>query len=106
MNSTPRIIATTASVALLAAGGAGGAALVLSQTSSSPSQSELEAASPITLPSQKTLPSPTEDRTTVYRAPQDDDDDDESGQIQPAPRNTGFNGTGEKQKPGNTSKQS
>lgn len=104
MSSRARIIASTASVSLLAAAGAGGVVLVASDFGhSSQTQTELDASTT------DTLPNPVDERTTVYRAPQDTHDgadDDEYGQVQPAPPNTGFNGGQTQRAPNNTSKQS
>ncbi len=108
MSNSPRIIATTASVALLAAAGAGAAVAALDFVDSPQSQTELDASATTQ------LPTPQDDRTTVYRAPQDDDDwddedwddDDHSGQIQPAPPSTTFNGGQGQKAPNNTSKSS
>jgi hypothetical protein len=104
MTSSPRIIATTASVALLAAAGAGAAVVALDFVDSPQSQTELDASSTTQ------LPPPQDDRTTVYRAPQEDHHDDDSqghsGQIQPAPPTTTFNGGQGQKAPNNTSKSS
>ncbi len=108
--SNPRVIAATASAALIAGVGAGAAVyavdLVTSNDLAPASSTQADEAPPIS--------SGQDDRTTVYRAPDDDDDgdydDDESAgnsqQFQPAPPTTQWgSGTASKNK-SNTSKSS
>ena len=104
MSTTPRIIAATASAALLAGLGAGTAVLAV-DTVMADGQSD---AAQVT--ADDNLPTPQDERTTVYQEPQqyeyDDDDDDEGGQIAPAPPTTGFQGNNGGQTKNNTSKSS
>lgn len=104
MSTTPRIIAATASAALLAGLGAGTAVLAV-DTVMADGQSD---AAQVT--ADDSLPTPQDERTTVYQEPQqyeyDDDDDDEGGQIAPAPPTTGFQGNNGGQTKNNTSKSS
>ena len=104
MSTTPRIIAATASAALLAGLGAGTAVLAV-DTVMADGQSD---AAQVT--ADDSLPAPQDERTTVYQEPQqyeyDDDDDDEGGQIAPAPPTTGFQGNNGGQTKNNTSKSS
>ncbi len=105
--STPRVIAVTASAALIAGVGAGAAVYAVdlaTTTQTSQSTDEVQADAP--------LSAPQDDRTTVYQAPDDDDDDDDdeayddSGSLQPAPADTQWKaGTSGKTK-SNTSKSS
>lgn len=110
MSTKPRIIATTASVALLAAAGAGAAVVALDVADSGSNQTQLDATT-------NTAPNPQDDRTTVYRAPQksddhddddgdDHDDDNYSQRLKPAPPSTDYNGGQTQKSPGNTSKSS
>jgi len=107
MSSTPRIIASTASAALLAATGAGAAVLAVDIVNAGANQT-VEASTTESLnPAQ-------DDRTTVYRSPQDNSDDHgesddhgaSSSTIQPAPPSTSFQGGTTQQGPANTSKSS
>ena len=104
MSTTPRIIAATASAALLAGLGAGTAVLAV-DTVLAVGQTD---AAQVTADDH--LPTPQDERTTVYQEPQqyeyDDDDDDEGGQIAPAPPTTGFQGNNGGQTKNNTSKSS
>ncbi len=111
MSTKPIIIATTASVALIAAAGAGAAVVARDVADTRANQPQLDASTP------DTVPSPQDDRTTVYRAPQksddddDHDDDDQSGdnssqRLKPAPPSTDYNGGQTQKTPGNTSKSS
>ncbi len=125
MSTKPIIIATTASVALIAAAGAGAAVVARDVADTRANQPQLDASTPDTGPNQPqldastpdTVPSPQDDRTTVYRAPQksddddDHDDDDQSGdnssqRLKPAPPSTDYNGGQTQKTPGNTSKSS
>jgi hypothetical protein len=108
MSTTPRIIAATASAALLAGLGAGTAVLAV-DTVMADGQTE---ATQVT--ADDTLPAPQDERTTVYQEPQNDDeyeyDEDDAyeggGQIAPAPPSTGFQGNNGGQSKNNTSKSS
>ncbi len=100
MSTTPRIIAATASAALLAGLGAGTAVLAV-DTVMADGQAE---STQVT--GNDTLPTPQDERTTVYQQPQDDDYDDEGGTIAPAPPSTGFQGNSGGQTKNNTSKSS
>lgn len=105
MSNTPRIIAATASAALLAGLGAGTAVLAV-DTVMADGQTD---ATQVT--ANDTLPAPQDERTTVYQEPQqyqsdDDDDDYQGGQIAPAPPTTGFQGNNGGQTKNNTSKSS
>ncbi|MEZ5118422.1 MAG: hypothetical protein R2686_00785 [Candidatus Nanopelagicales bacterium] len=108
MSTKPRIIATTASVALLAAAGAGAAVVALDVADSGSNQTQLDASTT------DAVPSPQDDRTTVYRSPQQSDDHDDdhgsddnySQRLKPAPPSTGYNGGQTQKSPGNTSKSS
>ena len=104
MSTTPRIIAATASAALLAGLGAGTAVLAV-DTVMADGQSD---AAQVT--ADDSLPTPQDERTTVYQEPQqyeyDDDDDHQGGQIAPAPPTTGFQGNNGGQTKNNTSKSS
>jgi hypothetical protein len=104
MSTTPRIVATAASAALLAAVGAGTAVLAIDTVTAS----EPEPAGEVVDPG--TLQTPQDDRTTVYRTPDHDDDhdddDDDEGWLRPAPPTTGFTGGHDRQGPANTSKAS
>ena len=102
MSTAPRIFAATASAALIAATGAGAAVLALDMAQESNQVAQDAAAT-------TELKTPQDDRTTVYRAPQDDDDydgDDSPKQLTPAGPNTGFNSNPSTKTPGNTSKSS
>lgn len=101
MSTAPRILAATASAALVAATGAGAAVLALDMAQESNQVAQDAAAT-------TELKTPQDDRTTVYRAPQDDDDsgDDSPSQLAPAGPNTGFNSNPSTKTPGNTSKSS
>lgn len=105
--SNPRIIAATASAALIAGAGAGAAVYALEiatgADSSQASSTQAEDAG--------TLSAPQDDKTTVYRSPGDDDDDEyddsATGQtIQPAPADTSWNSNGGGKTKSNTSKSS
>ena len=105
MSTTPRIIAATASAALLAGLGAGTAVLAVDTVMA---DGQTDAAQ---VTADDSLPTPQDERTTVYQEPQqyeydDDDDDDEGGQIAPAPPTTGFQGNNGGQTKNNTSKSS
>ncbi len=104
MSTTPRIIAATASAALLAGLGAGTAVLAVDTVMA---DGQTDAAQ---VTADDNLPTPQDERTTVYQEPQqyeyDDDDDDEGGQITPAPPTTGFQGNNGGQTKNNTSKSS
>ncbi|HUM87408.1 MAG: hypothetical protein U0R27_08115 [Candidatus Nanopelagicales bacterium] len=104
MSTTPRIIAATASAALLAGLGAGTAVLAVDTVMA---DGQTDAAQ---VTADDNLPTPQDERTTVYQEPQqyeyDDDDDDEGGQIAPAPPTTGFQGNNGGQTKNNTSKSS
>ena len=104
MSTTPRIIAATASAALLAGLGAGTAVLAVDTVMA---DGQTDAAQ---VTADDNLPTPQDERTTVYQEPQqyeyDDDDDDEGGQIAPAPTTTGFQGNNGGQTKNNTSKSS
>ena len=104
MSTTPRIIAATASAALLAGLGAGTAVLAVDTVMA---DGQADAAQ---VTADDSLPAPQDERTTVYQEPQqyeyDDDDDDEGGQIAPAPPTTGFQGNNGGQTKNNTSKSS
>ena len=104
MSTTPRIIAATASAALLAGLGAGTAVLAVDTVMA---DGQTDAAQ---VTADDNLPTPQDERTTVYHEPQqyeyDDDDDDEGGQIAPAPPTTGFQGNNGGQTKNNTSKSS
>ncbi len=67
MSTAPRIFAATASAALVAATGAGAAVLALDMAQQSNQVAQDAAAT-------TELKTPQDDRTTVYRAPQNDDD--------------------------------
>lgn len=102
MSTTPRIIAATASAALLAGLGAGTAVLAV-DTVMADGQTDAQTIA------DDTLPTPQDERTTVYQQPQQyeyDEDDDEGGQIAPAPPTTGFQGNNGGQSKNNTSKSS
>ncbi|MCU0298051.1 MAG: hypothetical protein MUF33_05965 [Candidatus Nanopelagicales bacterium] len=106
MSNAPRIIAVTASAALLAATGAGAAVLALDLAQESIQMSQDSAAA-------ADLQAPQDERTTVYRAPQNDDDwddegddEDSSSQFTPAPPTTTFQGGKATKTPANTSKSS
>jgi hypothetical protein len=108
MSTTPRIIAATASAALLAGLGAGTAVLAV-DTVMADGQTDATQ-----MTANDSLPAPQDERTTVYQEPQqyqsddddDDDDDYEGGQIAPAPPTTGFQGNNGGQTKNNTSKSS
>ena len=104
MSTTPRIIAATASAALLAGLGAGTAVLAVDTVMA---DGQTDAAQ---VTADDNLPTPQDERTTVYQEPQqyeyDDDDDDEGGQIAPAPPTTGFQGNTGGLTKNNTSKSS
>ncbi|MEZ5185447.1 MAG: hypothetical protein R2720_06855 [Candidatus Nanopelagicales bacterium] len=104
MSSTPRIIATTASAAILAATGAGAAVLAVDMATSGANQA-VDASTTETLNGLKT---PQDDRTTVYRSPEDDSDEHEqsTSKIQPAPPSTTYQGGNGGQSSANTSKSS
>lgn len=83
MSKTPRIIAATASAALLAATGAGAAVFAVDTVKDNADEgwtSQTEDAAPA-------LKSAQDDTTTVYRAPSDDEAEGQ-GQLQPAPPST------------------
>lgn len=103
MSTTPRIIASAASAALLAAAGAGAAVFAIDTISTGQDQNTVDATTT------DTLQSPKDDGTTVYRSPQDDSS--EGGQrkprpVQPAPPTTTWQGGNGQKTPGNTSKSS
>lgn len=107
MSTTPRIIAATASAALLAGLGAGTAVLAVDTVMA---DGQTDAAQ---VTADDNLPTPQDERTTVYQEPQqyqsdddDDDDDHQGGQIAPAPPTTGFQGNNGGQTKNNTSKSS
>jgi hypothetical protein len=102
MSQKPRIIAATASAALLASLGAGTAVLAVDTVTAD------DAPATTAVTTDDSLPTPQDDRTTVYQQPQDGeyDDDDESAQIAPAPPTTGFQGNNGPQTKNNTSKSS
>lgn len=107
MSSKPRIIASTASAALLAATGAGAAVLAVDMATSGADQT-------VDASTTESLNTPQDDRTTVYRSPEDDSDEhdehDEHDQspstIKPAPPSTTYQGGSGQQGPANTSKSS
>ena len=103
--SNPRIIATTASAALIAPVGAGAAVYAVEIATSANDTSAVSGTEAEQAP---TLQQGQDDSTTVYRAPSDDDEADDDGQqINPAPANTQWqqNSTSPKG-PANTSKSS
>ncbi|MBK6763055.1 MAG: hypothetical protein IPG68_07155 [Micrococcales bacterium] len=108
MSSTPRIIATTASAALLAATGAGAAVMAVDTVTAGSPQVAADATA-----TTDSVPTPQDDRVTVYSSPSDDHDDDDydedsaSGKhLQPAPPSTSFQGKTGGQTQSNTSKSS
>jgi hypothetical protein len=109
MRTTPRIIATTASAALLAATGAGAAVMAVDTVTAGSPQVAADATA-----TTDSVPTPQDDRVTVYSSPSDDHDDNEyddegstSGkQLQPAPPSTSFQGNTGGQTQNNTSKSS
>ncbi len=106
--SNPRIIATTASAALIAAVGAGAAVYAVEIATSTNDTSAVSGTEAQQAPA---LQQGQDDSTTVYRAPSDDDDeadDDDSGQqINPAPADTQWQQNSTTPKgPANTSKSS
>ncbi len=104
--SNPRIIATTASAALIAAVGAGAAVYAVEIVTSADGTSAVSGTEAEQAP---TLQQGQDDSTTVYRAPSDDewDDDDSGQQIKPAPADTQWQQKSTTpQGPANTSKSS
>ena len=109
MSSRPRIIATTASAALLAATGAGAAVMAVDTVTSGSTEVTADAAT-IT----DSVPAPQDDRVTVYQSPSDDHEDGEyddnapttTKQLQPAPPSTSFQGNNGGKAQNNTSKSS
>ena len=110
MSSTPRIIATTASAALLAATGAGAAVMAVDTVTSGSTEVTADAATTTT----DSVPAPRDDRVTVYQSPSDDHEDGEyddnapttTKQLQPAPPSTSFQGNNGGKAQNNTSKSS
>jgi hypothetical protein len=107
--SNPRVIAATASAALIAGVGAGATVYAVDLVTSN----DLAPASTTQAEDAPGLTSPQDDRTTVYRAPaddhddDDDDDDDGSQQFQPAPPTTQWDsGSTTSKNKSNTSKSS
>jgi hypothetical protein len=112
--SNPRVIAVTASAALIAGVGAGAAVYAVDLVAS---DSETSAASEVTADSVGAWQQAQNERTTVYSNPRhddddddhDDDDDDESAakDFKKAPADTGWDSSGEaSQGRSNTSKSS
>lgn len=104
--SNPRLIATTASAALIA-GVAAGTAVYAVDTVTGDTGSSTVADSAEQQATQ--LQQPQDDKTTVYREPaeHDDDDDDEGyGTVQPAPPSTQWNQPAAPKSGANTSKSS
>lgn len=110
MSSTPRIIATTASAALLAAIGAGAAVMAVDTVTSGNPEVTADAATSTT----DSVPVPQDDRVTVYQSPSDDNQNGEyddntpktTKQLQPAPPSTSFQGNNGGKAQNNTSKSS
>lgn len=109
--SNPRVIAATASAALIAGVGAGAAVYAVDLVAS---DSETSAASQVTADSVDTWQQAQKERTTVYSNPSHDDDDDDDDDhdsaakdFKKAPADTGWNSPGEaSQGRSNTSKSS
>lgn len=84
MSTTPRIIAASASAALLAATGAGAAVFAVETVTAG----QADATTATTQKSADTLGSPQNDRTTVYRSPGEGSQQN----LQQAPPSTSWNG--------------
>lgn len=110
--SNPRVIAATASAALIAGVGAGAAVYAIDLVAS---DSETSAASQVTADSVGPWQQAQNERTTVYSNPSHDDDDDDhdddddsaAKEFKKAPADTGWNSSGQaSQGRSNTSKSS
>lgn len=102
--SNPRLIATTASAALIAGVGAGAAVYAVDIVTTG---NEVATVADSANPQSEPLQQPQDERTTVYREPSDDDDhDDDSGGFQQSPPDTQYNQGSAKQNKSNTSKSS
>lgn len=96
MSKTPRIIATSASAALLAATGAGAAVFAVDTLKEAPATNKASKADSSKQSSEQ-LQAPKDESTTIYRAP-DTTAEQESGtgyqNVQPAPPSTGWQSNG------------
>lgn len=108
--SNPRVIAATASAALVAGVAAGATVYAVDLVTA---DSTATSAGEVQADSVQSWPQAQDERTTVYANPSDDDDDhddddDEAGQaFKKAPADTGWNSNGKTSQGGaNTSKSS
>lgn len=100
--SNPRVIAATASAALIAGVGAGAAVYAVDIVTTN----DLSQASGTEADQAATLSTPQDDKTTVYRSQGSDDSADSGLKFQPAPPSTSWNNNGGAKTKSNTSKSS